>query len=571
MKFLSIIQDSWSLKFNNNRALLPLNGYTCLEGILKRLGRIQEIDDVVLITSQLVKDDKLAEFANSIGLSVFRGDERDVLSRTLLPIEALNPEYVIKVSGNNPLIDSNHIQKMIRHIEGSSFDMATNECRGSIIRGLGAEVIRAKTLKEIDTERLTPFQREFHTQFIKQNPERFKIFESRSPLSRTEYSLSLDIRRDYLLIKEIVALLGGNADEAAIVSLLDANPHLVEINARPPSQEVCADKLMLFPDKLKKFHAIVKKNISHDISYPINVELSLTDRCQLHCIWCSDRELRRKEAATIDTSVVMRLADDLRTHGTKGVVIEGGGEPTLHPDFNRIVRHLAGIGLSLGLITNGLLPLPPEIISCFEWIRVSLDACNEKEFRALKGSDGFGQVISNIQTMVSHCPVVGVGYVLTNQNHDALENLIFLLQKINVSYLQIRPVVDHPNLTLRKNISYLRDFTYHSFPILLNALSENASSGNGGLPCYTHSLTTVISSSGNVFICGRLNIHNWLKPLGNIAEIPFFKIWNGPERKKQAQQILDASFCKANCPQCRMAKFNLLIDKQINIKTKNFI
>ncbi len=41
--------------------------------------------------------------------------------------------------------------------------------------------------------------------------------------------------------------------------------------------------------------------------------------------------------------------------------------------------------------------------------------------------------------------------------------------------------------------------------------------GNDNLPCVANSITSIISGDGNyVYLCGRLNIYDWIPPIGNI-------------------------------------------------------
>ena len=106
---------------------------------------------------------------------------------------------------------------------------------------------------------------------------------------------------------------------------------------------------------------------------------------------------------------------------------------------------------------------------------------------------------------------------------------------------------------------------------MVDGMVDNAVGGNHELPCYASSLTSIISGDGSVYICGRLNIYDWLKPIGNIREESFRDIWNGEERREQTKKILDPEFCKKNCPQCRISKFNLMFDKLFAVKSKPFI
>jgi spore coat polysaccharide biosynthesis protein SpsF (cytidylyltransferase family)/MoaA/NifB/PqqE/SkfB family radical SAM enzyme len=567
---LAIIQDTWTEGFGKPRGLLSLNGHTFLAEISCRLGMVPALDRHMLVTSTLPADDGLAALAGELGIECFRGDPKDVLGRIMAPLTRYRPETVAKIHGSSPLVDPANLGRMIAEHEASGSDLTTCDSHDCILHGLGAEVISANVLEELAGLDLSPFCRELHTQYLKQNPERFRIRRCPSPLARPQYSLTVADRRDLILVNEIVKRLGKAADEASIVALLDANPHLAEINAAPPrGAEIGVEKVLLFPEKVAAIGRVARSG-GLDASYPVSVELSLTDACQLRCVWCSDFNLRQRDNATMSLEKVTELLRDLKQGGTRGVTIEGGGEPTLHPDFERIVEAARSLGLAVGLISNGVRPLDQEVLAQLEWIRVSLDACNPAEFQKLKGRDCFHQVIENIGRMTQAGPVVGAGYVLTNENHEHLEDLVHLLQKLGADYLHIRPVVDHPELTFHGDVSYLANYVYH-FPVLTAALAENSHAGNCGLPCTAHSLTTVISSSGDVYICGRLNILDWLEPIGNVNREPFAAIWSGAERERQARRLLDPAFCRRWCPQCRISKFNELFHKQAQLRTRNFI
>jgi len=341
-------------------------------------------------------------------------------------------------------------------------------------------------------------------------------------------------------------------------------------NVNPP-KEVGLDKLYLHHEKLQ---SILKMHNDVDFTYPINIELSFTNKCNLQCVYCSDRGLRQRQEKNVkqNKDVLFSLFDDVYQGGTKGIVIEGGGEPCLHPDFDEIVKFARKTGLALGLITNGTQEISNELLSCFEWIRVSLDASTSEEYFKLKKVDCFEKVMENIYTYTKHCDTVGVGFVVTNSNTSDIETLVLRLRENNVSYIQFRPVVDCDALSVHDlDLSGLLHYQTSSFGIMIDGMNENRESGNYGLPCQCHSLTSVVSADGSVYICGRLNIHNWLKPIGNINNQSFRNIWHGAERVHQIEMVRNSEFCKKYCPQCRISKFNKLINELSLMKTKNFI
>ena len=201
-----------------------------------------------------------------------------------------------------------------------------------------------------------------------------------------------------------------------------------------------------------------------------------------------------------------------------------------------------------------------------------MDASTSKEYMELKGVDCFEQVVNNISHYAKYCDTVGVGYVVTNKNISQIETLVMRIRESGASYIQLRPVVDAEELyPYGIDLSFLKFYQNHRFAVILDGMKENAKQGNGNVPCRAHSLTSIISGDGSVYLCGRLNIYRWLRPIGNINTQSFHEIWLGEERSNQAEMVKDKEFCKRNCPQCRITKFNELLDRLENVGSKHFI
>lgn len=337
--------------------------------------------------------------------------------------------------------------------------------------------------------------------------------------------------------------------------------------------EVGINKLYLFPSKVKELLKI--SDNTFDFSYPVSVELSLTNTCNFNCIWCSDAGIRQRLGGQFKKEVLFNLLEDLSAGGVKGICVEGGGEPTLHPYFEETINKISQLGMAVGLITNGSIFNYENLLDKFEWIRVSLDVANKKQMQELKGSDSFDKVMTNIRRMLQlrNKTVIGIGYVLSVLNLEGLDDITVKLKEMGVDYLHIRPVVDSPKIAISRKLELhsLKKYESKQFKVMIDALQENKIKGNANLPCRAHSLTVTIAGDGSVYICGRLNVYDWWKPIGNLNKTSFKKIWNGAERKKQMQQLLAQDFCQKHCPECRITKYNVLIDELKNTKTKHFI
>jgi radical SAM protein with 4Fe4S-binding SPASM domain len=567
-----IIQATNRSSLFASKVLAPLtDDLTVLAYLVKRLQDFG-LGPILLATSNDPVDDSLAVAAQCSGIEIYRGAHDDLISRLSAAAQQFEYSHFVRVYGSYPLTEVQALAQLAEEHVARGVEYSYNEHYFGVPWGLGCEVISRQTLEKLAGFDLSREQKEAGTLFIRQNPHLFTIYRLDAPICRPSLKLALETEADLGLLRDIVHHL-PDPDLRSIIEYLDAHPILANSNQQGmPPQEVGLEKLYLHPAKLQAL--LDSLGEPADQTYPISVELSLTNRCNLKCIWCSDNDLRRRQGFNVDLDqdTLFRLFEDLKQGGTSGVVLEGGGEPTLHRQFHLIVARLAELGLAAGLITNGILPIAAEILGGIEWVRVSLDASTPEEFRALKGYDGFEQVLSNIYHYATYCPMVGVGYVVTNRNCQDLETLVLRLRRYGVSYIQFRPVIDCPDLAPGDlDLAYLKRYQTASFSVLINGMQENAQAGNEGLPCRTHSLTTVITPEGSVYLCGRLNVYSWLPPLGNIRNQSFGEIWRGAERRRQALQVNDGLFCETYCPQCRLAKFNQLLARLVRTKSPHFI
>jgi len=351
-------------------------------------------------------------------------------------------------------------------------------------------------------------------------------------------------------------------------------------------QEFSIHKLFNYPQKTQSLLRMLKGEM--DTDYPISVEFSLTNECNFGCIWCSDALLRKNHRGSMRREVIYSTISDLAKGGTKGIVLEGGGEPVLHPLFKETIQFIKKNQMAAGLITNGSIFDYKEYVQDFEWIRVSLDVSNEEQMDSLKRKNYFSIVMKNIEDIGVACAqsnqtILGISYIVTNKNTEGLEEMVVRLKNLNASYIQIKPVVDHKELSLpeeKYDFLYLKKYETEDFKVYLEPLKENILENNNNLPCVAHSLSTVIAANGHVYLCGRLNADPLWPPIGNVNDESFYDIWNGPKRREQMLQMLNVEECKKRCPSCRMTKFNLALDhirsnqlnlKKIHTKTPNFI
>jgi radical SAM protein with 4Fe4S-binding SPASM domain len=554
------------------RPLAPINGRPVLEWIIDRLKDSGRLDNIVLAVGDREQDREIVRLAERMGLTVYAGHPDGVMARLLMTLKEEKADHVVRVNGNFPLVDVDSMDRLIEDHTARGADFSLNSHYHGIIYGLGVEIFSKSCLEKLWTADLSPEQLSLGSLYFYHHPKKYNIWFKPSPKTAPHLRVSVDYEPDRMVVSNILEHV-PQPDNQRIIEFLNSRPDLTALQEISVPAEVSLEKVLLFPEKVR---ALRRNNcITYDHTYPISVELSLTNRCNHECIWCSDADLRRRLGGEMTGEILFPLFEDLKAGGTKGIVIEGGGEPTLHKDFQAVVRKADRLGLALGLITNGYRLPDLSMTHAFEWIRISLDASTREQYHQLKGVDGFHRVINNLMTLAASktATTLGVGYVVTNRNDDlaALEQLVLFLRKIGANYIHFRPVVDHPELVSQARIDFLKKYETTDFSVNISAMHDNTETGNAGLPCMAHSLSTVITAEGSVFLCGRLNLYESWEPVGNLHHQTFHQIWTSEKRRQQVSMVSQAEFCRNHCPQCRMTKYNRLLYDIEKVRTRNFI
>ena len=141
------------------------------------------------------------------------------------------------------------------------------------------------------------------------------------------------------------------------------------------------NNLDIYTSTGSKYHRAytVFESLRQGIGRPQSLQVALTNRCNLKCVFCSvaERELKQEW----DYEELIKAIDSFISVGIKTIEFSGGGEPTLYPRFDELIQEVHGRGLKIGLITNGIrLKYLKEItLYYFDWIRISMVALDYQE------------------------------------------------------------------------------------------------------------------------------------------------------------------------------------------------
>jgi len=117
--------------------------------------------------------------------------------------------------------------------------------------------------------------------------------------------------------------------------------------------------------------------------------------------------------------------------GVKSINLTGTGEPLLHPEITKICETLNRVSIPYGVKTN-LTKLPPANCNA-AWVKVSLDAANAEDYTAIRGTDDFDTVISNIKK-------VQVGLQCMVQDAESVRKFYDFYRNFDCSYIVFRPI-----------------------------------------------------------------------------------------------------------------------------------
>jgi len=116
---------------------------------------------------------------------------------------------------------------------------------------------------------------------------------------------------------------------------------------------------------------------------PLSINLDLTSACNFACPHCVDSTIINT-TRTLAFETIQASIDTMAEHGLLSVILIGGGEPTLHKDFEKIVRIIKERRMQVGIVTNGSkltkVARVADLLEEGDWVRLSLDAGHEDTF-----------------------------------------------------------------------------------------------------------------------------------------------------------------------------------------------
>jgi spore coat polysaccharide biosynthesis protein SpsF (cytidylyltransferase family) len=214
------------------KAILKIGDMTSIELCIKNTLKINNLDNVVLATSDNKQDSELLRYIYDDSVVFHQGDPEDVVARYLDIINELKIDVFIRITGDMPYVSSDIADYLLRkHFESGADYTVAKDC--SV--GTSVEIISTSALRKVKKHFPSADYSEYMTWYFQNNPEHFILNFVDLPQEWVrDYRLTLDYQEDLDVFNQIEEYFKGNNLDYSIRELykfLDENPKVSLLNS----------------------------------------------------------------------------------------------------------------------------------------------------------------------------------------------------------------------------------------------------------------------------------------------------------------------------------------------------
>jgi spore coat polysaccharide biosynthesis protein SpsF len=231
---LAILQARYSSSRLKGKTTKLILGKEMLLHQIQRIKQSKEISKLIVATSNHKSDEVIKKLCTDNNIAVFCGDLENVLDRFYQCAKINNAKDIVRLTGDCPLIDSNIIDKTIKHYKNKKYDYSSNVLIPTFPDGLDVEVMSMNTLKIAWENAKKSYDLEHVTYYITQRKDKFNLgnYTNKDDLSYLRWSV--DELEDFIFVSKVYENLykkNPNFLMDDILKLLKNKPELLKINS----------------------------------------------------------------------------------------------------------------------------------------------------------------------------------------------------------------------------------------------------------------------------------------------------------------------------------------------------
>ncbi|MFA6308338.1 MAG: glycosyltransferase family protein [Clostridia bacterium] len=242
-KTIAIIQARMGSTRLPGKILMDIQGHPMLWHIIERVKQAKLIDAIIVATSDNKIDDPLEKYLESIGVYFYRGSEDNVLERFYEASLLCGAETIVRLTGDNCLIDPNIIDSTILYFKDTKFRYVSNikqpSAKCTFPVGVACEVFTFELLDEAYHKAKESYEKEHVTPYMYYQQKSIGCYSNHIDLSN--YRFTVDTLEDYEYIKVIYRyFFKGEHDFYLndIIRFLKEHPEIAELNTNAEQKKV---------------------------------------------------------------------------------------------------------------------------------------------------------------------------------------------------------------------------------------------------------------------------------------------------------------------------------------------
>lgn len=297
--------------------------------------------------------------------------------------------------------------------------------------------------------------------------------------------------------------------------------------------------------------ARVGESVNRTLTLPL-VIVQPTSRCNSRCVSCDWWRSEGRDDLTVEE--FGQLAGHLAHLDTR-VALFSGGEPLLRPEIFAIAAPFRAAGISLHLLTSGVLldRCADDVAALFDRVIISLDAATEADYRAIRGINALAVVERGVARLRRIAPGLSISAratlhrlnfrflpaLIEHARAMALDQVSFLTADVaSLAFGRTRPLDRRAQAVLQLSADEVDEFAAlveltiarHGDDFATGFVAESADRlrrlpryyaallGDGPFPavqCNAPWISVVVEADGTVRPCF------FHAPIGNIRQEPF--------------------------------------------------
>lgn len=271
---------------------------------------------------------------------------------------------------------------------------------------------------------------------------------------------------------------------------------------------------------------------------PIEVTIELTNYCNLNCIFCPNKKMKRP-LGFINYNLFRDIIDQIKEY-VELVDLDLVGESTFHPQIFDIIAYCKRANLLTVLNSNMTAvdgKLAKSLIDAgLDMLVMGIDGVNKETYESIRRGGNFERTKSNIEVILNMndnklYKVVQMVYM--NINKEEKKEFLNIWREKGADYVRLQPYQN-----IDKDLLHL-----YAIPVNKRPMSRN--------PCIMLWRKLVVCWDGTIVLC--CSDYDKFAIIGDVKREAIWDIWNGGAmqgyRQKHVQKRWnELPFCKSCLP-----------------------